>query len=140
MSPDPLWIQAVASTALGEHGVMKLSAFRGLALSDVAMTRPSAIVRNDSPAASPLEISSRPASERYRSLTTRARGRIPPDPLISFRSETFWRPIVPAMCLTGTPAWCMSQIRSFPCSVNRLCTPTLLIDNVSVRQSGLVLI
>jgi hypothetical protein len=42
---------------------------------------------------------------------------------INFRKEQFSLPISRAMRLTGTPAWCLSQISSFSASVN-LCTAT----------------
>jgi hypothetical protein len=63
---------------------------------------------------------------------------MPPDLLINIRIETFCRPMVRAMRLTGSRAWCMSQIRSLSSSVIGL-TPQPLIDELSVRQSGLVL-
>jgi hypothetical protein len=74
-----------------------------------ARPRPSAIARKDSPAARPLEICSRSATLRCRSLTTRARGRTPPVSPTSLRSEALLRPSLRAIRLTGS-----SRLRHVP--------------------------
>jgi hypothetical protein len=66
------------------------------------------------------------------------RGRIPPVRPMSSRMEQCWRPMTRAIRLTGTLAWCISQMRSF-CSSVMVSLRNLLIDELSVRQSGLLL-
>ena len=84
-----------------------------------------AMARMESPAASPLEISSRSLRDNRSSERCRAVGRFPPASAMNLRNDTFCLPRCLAMRLTGTPASRMSQIVWRSSSLKRLhiCIP-----------------
>ena len=77
--------------------------------------RPSrpAILRSDSPAASPREISSRSDSDNLMAARVRSRGRIPPVSPTYLRIEASERPRCRPMIRNDTPARTSRQISNF---------------------------
>ena len=84
-----------------------------------------AITRSDSPAATPLEISSRSVSERWRSARRRGAGRTPPASSNNRRIDDPFLPKRRAIDRVNSPALRRSHTSAISASVNLLDTPHL---------------
>ncbi len=101
---------------------------------DAARPNRPAITRNDSPAATPREISSRSTSDSCRSDRVRGAGRTPPTSSNNLRIDDPFLPSRRAIDRVGSPAFRRSHTSAISASVNLLDTPHLPAGHHNSRR------